>query len=451
MQKIFDIYSQLGTLPNNLIFSIAAVFLCVGAVILFVLNSKRADKAEVEAREFSAYLPALDGLRAVSTILIFSFHMWQQSWISYRLQLTDKIWLFNLEPLQRYGYVVLDAFYVLSGFCLFYPVAREMFGECKRQDLKTFYIKRARKILPSYVLILLLILIFPVAGQIVNQDMPVQELLKHYLMHLLFIHNFSSDTVMSVVPTAWTMSIEVQFYVMFPLICIFFRRKPVLTTLGMIAVGVAVRMYLMVFSKMDQFAQANTFGYFDIFAFGMLAAYLVVKMRHSTVNWEKLRWLMTVLAVLSLVAAYHFMNFMGGAKLSDGSGADVYARFCYRFIPGIMFALFILSACYSKKFFEKGICGNKFFVFMSGISYNFYLVQHNVNILLKRMGIPYTSTNPVMNDRNAMEGFTLIATAICIIYAVLVTNYIEKPICKYGYKGCFSRLVPKSLKKSVVK
>lgn len=145
MQKIFDIYSQLGTLPNNLIFSIAAVFLCVGAVILFVLNSKRADKAEVEAREFSAYLPALDGLRAVSTILIFSFHMWQQSWISYRLQLTDKIWLFNLEPLQRYGYVVLDAFYVLSGFCLFYPVAREMFGGVQKAGFKNLLHQTRKK------------------------------------------------------------------------------------------------------------------------------------------------------------------------------------------------------------------------------------------------------------------------------------------------------------------
>ena len=45
------------------------------------------------------------------------------------------------------------------------------------------------------------------------------------IMHLLFIHNFDSHTIGTTISTAWTMSIEVQFYVLFPLICIPFRKN----------------------------------------------------------------------------------------------------------------------------------------------------------------------------------------------------------------------------------
>lgn len=442
MNRIADIYRQLGALPGKLVLSVSAVILCSAAAVLFALNSRQKDKAAADAQGYSAYLPAVDGLRAVSAIMIFSFHLWQQTWIAYRLRLTDKIWLFNFEPLQRYGYVVLDAFYVLSGFCLFYPVAREMFGECGRQSLKTFYIKRARRILPAYLITLLLVLIFPAAGPRIDRNQPMVELIKYYLSQLFFMHNFSNTTINALVPTAWTMAIEVQFYIMFPFIAAVFRKKPYLTTLLMAVIGYAARMLLIAYFPMSQVIQGNTLGYFDIFAFGMLAAYIVVKMRHSSVDWDRLRALMTVIAVLCLAAAYHFMLFMGSARIAEGAG-DSYARFCYRLIPGVMFAGFLISASYSMKFFEKGICGNRFFVFMSGISYSFYLVQQNVNILLKHLGIPYASENPVMNDRNAMEGFTLIAISVCLIYSVIVTKYIEKPICKYGFKGCIMRLASK--------
>ena len=100
-------------------------------------------------KSISGYLPALDGLRAVSLILVFMFHNWQASWIAYKIALPNGKFLFDFEIFQRYGYIAIDSFFVLSGFALFYPVARAMFGESKEISWKEFYIKRARRILPA--------------------------------------------------------------------------------------------------------------------------------------------------------------------------------------------------------------------------------------------------------------------------------------------------------------
>lgn len=99
--------------------------------------------------DIPGYLYALDGMRAISLIFIVIFHTFQQSWIFYNLKISPDKYLFNFEIFQRYGYVAIDSFFVLSGFCLFYPIARSMFGECEFRGWKNFFIKRARRIYPS--------------------------------------------------------------------------------------------------------------------------------------------------------------------------------------------------------------------------------------------------------------------------------------------------------------
>lgn len=383
------------------------------------------------------YLYALDGLRAVSLLLVVMFHTWQQSWIFYNLRLDADTYLFNLEIFQRYGYVAIDSFFVLSGFCLFYPVARDMFGESKFGGWKNFFIKRARRIYPSYVIMLIVLVIFPVMSIGSYNPHNAADVAKHFFMHFFFIHNLDGAVLGSMISTAWTMCVEVQFYVLFPLICIPFRKKPVLTFLGMAVAGLGLRLAMITYAPDIMAYQAIPPVYLDVFGFGMISAYFVVYTRNRLKNIDKMKLLMTLTSAACIVAGIGYIFWLSHMHMPDGvAGGDHYFRFLYRGLFAALIAGFIFTACFSYNFWEKKIWGNKFFVFLSSISYTVYLWHQNIYILLKNINVPYSTAEPVMTDRAAMEGLTLICLASSIIIGVIITKYIENPICRYGYKGC---------------
>ena len=386
----------------------------------------------------SGYLYALDGLRALSLLMIVTFHTWQQSWISYYLRLNATTMLFNLDLFQRYGYVAIDSFFVLSGFCMFYPVARDMFGERKFGGWKDFFIKRLRRIYPAYAMMLLLLLIFPKLSWITNGMTNPAEIAKHFLSHLFLVHTYNSATLGSTISTAWTLPIETQFYLLLPLLCIPFRKKPLLTFLGMAIAGVGVRLGLMCYTDITQMTiQAIPLGYLDVFGWGMISAYFVVYIRNRVRNVQRLKPLMTLASAACLLAGLGYMIWLSKMRPPSGlSGGDVYFRFLYRGLFAAVMAGFLLTACFSYSFWERKIWGNRFFIFLSSISYTVYLWHQNIYILLKRINVPYTTESPVMHDRHAMEGMTLLCLLSSLIIGVVVTKYIEGPIVRYGYKGC---------------
>lgn len=398
------------------------------------MNNSRQDK-------IPGYLYALDGLRAISLIFVVMFHTWQQSWIYANIQLTPSIKLFDFDIIQRFGYVAIDTFFVLSGFCLFYPIARDMFGESKFGGWKQFFIKRLRRIYPAYILILAFALIFPKFSYAIYDTQNTAQVIRHLVSHLLFLHNTDAGTIMSMVPTSWTMSVEVQFYLLFPLICIPFRKKPILTFIAMLIFGQALRMYLIgTINVSPQIIQAITPTYIDVFGFGMICAYFVVYARNKSKTINSLKLYMTVISALCVFLSVCYMYWLRDARFPQGHNADVYFRFLYRGLFSALIAGFIFTSCFSYDFWQKKIWGNKFFVFLSSISYTVYLWHQNIYIFLKNMNIPYSTKDPVMSDRPAMEGMIFICITASLIIGVLVTKYIENPISKYGYIGCVNKI-----------
>ena len=206
------------------------------------------------------YLPALDFLRAICTILIFIFHDWQQTWLTSPIRIGG----FSFEMLQRYGYIAIDAFFVMSGFGLFYPIARNMFGESKQISWRDFYIKRLRRILPSYYFMLILLLIFPVLSYTTYNVNDALDVLKHFGLHALFLHIFTAETIGSVISTAWTMGIEVIFYIFFPIIAKVFRKKPPIVFAAIFIINQAIRLMVAAKPGVNMQTMANPILYVDI-------------------------------------------------------------------------------------------------------------------------------------------------------------------------------------------
>ncbi len=398
-----------------------------------------ANKKSGRAGSIPGYIYALDGVRAVSIMLIFIFHSWQQSWIRYQIALPNGKNLINLDLIQRYGFIAIDSLFVLSGFCLFYPVARAMFGETNPITRKTFYKKRVLRIVPGYWLMLIILLFVPALSYTTYDIHSASDLFKHFGSHAVFLHGLSSKTVGSTISTAWTLPIEVGFYLIFPLIAIVFKKKPVPAFLGLFVISQCFRLFCAFNLGTGTEIQAIPLGYLDVFGIGMLSAYFVVYARNK-LDMSRLKWFMTALSIVCLFAVYHFIKWM---DLNVVSGVDsvTYFRWFFREILCVIFALFLFSATFSIDLWSRRILGNKFFVFISAISYSFYLWHQNINIFLKKINVPYTTVNPVMNDRAAMDGYVLLGIVISLAIAVVSTYLIEMPIAKRGLVGYFKSII----------
>ena len=98
-------------------------------------------------------MPALDGLRALMILIIVSFHIWQQSWLTPVLPWFGRS--ISLDFVLRSGYLWVDGLLLLSGFLLFALCAAR---HPAIAPVGPFYRRRFFRIVPTYLLNLLVVL-----------------------------------------------------------------------------------------------------------------------------------------------------------------------------------------------------------------------------------------------------------------------------------------------------
>ena len=139
--------------------------------------------------ELPAVQPALrlhfvDGLRGLAMLSVLLYHCWQNGgewgWTPFGPHSV------NLAAPLGFGYVGVNLFLVLSGFCLYWPLTRP---DRPEPTLWAFAQKRCRRILPPYYAALLVAAAWP-AG-ILNRELSAPWLVKLgvfsysvYLIHL---------------------------------------------------------------------------------------------------------------------------------------------------------------------------------------------------------------------------------------------------------------------------
>jgi peptidoglycan/LPS O-acetylase OafA/YrhL len=162
--------------------------------------------------------PVLDGLRGVAIALVMLTHT-------------------SLLP---NGYVGVDLFFALSGF-LITTLLYEEWDRVGRISLRRFYERRARRLLPALVLLIIVALIvdklcYPMTGW------PLAE---KALMSVLFVNNWlavsgHAGDLGSLNPT-WSLAQEEQFYLVWPLVLLLLlrHRVPPRLVAGMLLVAIA--------------------------------------------------------------------------------------------------------------------------------------------------------------------------------------------------------------------
>jgi peptidoglycan/LPS O-acetylase OafA/YrhL len=148
------------------------------------------------------HLPSLDGIRAVAVLIVVAFHYYD-------------------SPVLPKGGTGVLLFFVLSGFLITWLLLQEM-AATGTVSIRDFYERRARRILPAlYVAIPFSIAVWVLAG---NQ-FRWAELWSCLGFVSNYYYIFTDMRAPNALPVTWSLAIEEQFYLLWPILFFAFRRR----------------------------------------------------------------------------------------------------------------------------------------------------------------------------------------------------------------------------------
>ena len=165
------------------------------------------------------FIPEIDGFRfyAIFTVLLYHLNTHVSRVLVVKGVLTDYSHSFVFKVAHEGG-IGVNVFFAISGFILALPFAKQRLFDTTPVSLKSYYIRRLSRLEPPYVLSLVLLLGVHV---IVLQE-NFNSIFPNFLASLLYIHNIVFDQWSAINPVAWSLEVEVQFYVLAPVLAMLF-------------------------------------------------------------------------------------------------------------------------------------------------------------------------------------------------------------------------------------
>lgn len=158
-----------------------------------------------------AHMGQLDGLRAVAILLVIGFHAW--FFLQFTMESQADFLAFSeripwLAGFIRRGDIGVDVFFVLSGYLLSWQLFSAQLHK-GRPDFKRFYARRIFRIYPLYLVALAIVSIGP--GP------------RWAILGNLLAYNIWFDPFKVIIPWTWSLSVELEFYAIVPLLILLAR------------------------------------------------------------------------------------------------------------------------------------------------------------------------------------------------------------------------------------
>ena len=246
------------------------------------------------------YRPEIDGLRAIAVIAVIFYHA--------------QITIFNHEPFKG-GFIGVDIFFVISGYLITSIILKELITT-ENFSFKYFYERRARRILP--VLLFVMLVSIPFAWSYIIPGSFI-DFAKSILYSLGFSSNFyfhftgqqygaESGLIKPFLHT-WSLSVEEQYYILFPIILLitfkYFRKY-----LGLILIlGFVTSLIFTDWSSKNYPSETFYFLHtrmWELLA-GSILAYFEIQLGHRSKN-KILNLILPSIGILLIVHSIIFFN-----------------------------------------------------------------------------------------------------------------------------------------------
>jgi peptidoglycan/LPS O-acetylase OafA/YrhL len=120
------------------------------------------------------------------------------------------------------GIFGVELFFMISGFVLGHAFAKTYITKVGSIKLKNYYLRRLTRIEPPYLLALI---VFFIALVFVINKFEFSELFPNLLASFFYVHNLVFHHNSEVMPVAWSLEAEVQFYLVAPLLALIYKLR----------------------------------------------------------------------------------------------------------------------------------------------------------------------------------------------------------------------------------
>lgn len=349
------------------------------------------------------YRKGIDVLRALAVSAVVLYHA--------------KFQFFEIEILKG-GYLGVDIFFVISG----YLISRNLFKELKDKNsinFKSFYIRRIKRLIP---ILMTVIAFFYFVAFIYYSPWGFLNFSKSVLSSMFFFSNFyfsrtstvygSEDSLYIPFLHSWSLSVEEQFYLLFPLVffLIFkFRKNNLLLIISCTLVGSFI---FSIFLESTQ-PELNFFNFFsriwEILAGSIIAYFEIFNNKlYLQASQKNLSSYLTRVSYLGLIICFLFFN----EKTFHPSHITL--------LPIIFTTIIIINRNEESQFFER--IYNKYFISLGLISYSLYLWHYP---LFSFTRLYFRRENELFT--NEVKFFLILFSIIISIFSY---KYIELPFRK---------------------
>jgi len=383
------------------------------------------------------HVDTCDGLRALAVMVVAWFHIWQQSWLYPGFDLFGRH--INLDPLVRSGYIWVDIMILISGFCLYLPWARMRYEGGSVPRVRDFYARRLMRIHPSYLLTLAIMFAVALAT---NAYYTREHMLRDILSHVTYTHMFFYDAYYSsnLGGALWTLAVEMQFYLIFPLLARVFYRLPATTFAAMVAGSLVFRGWVGVtFTDVSLYFNQLP-AYLDTFAIGMACAAVHARLAQKKHNGFG-RILCSAGSVLMLVLLWQVVRRQAG---NPNVEMIRLGQMSNRLAMGLLGGgLLLLSA--NAGLIVRRVMSNPVTRFISSVSLQFYIWHQTIAVwLITYRVIPSEYENPNWEGDAVWQlRYTLACFLVSLAAAALLTYGFERPVARALQKRYDARRVKK--------
>jgi len=209
-------------------------------------------------------IPEIDGLRFLAILLVFLHHVYSFFEFSsphHFDDLEDYGWLRQWLTDGRKG---VDLFFVISGFILALPFAKSYLKGAPRPSLKRYFKRRLTRLEPPYIVAMVgMFIVFPLVT-----SMDYAFAFESLLASLIYSHVFIYGVTSFLLAVAWSLELEVHFYVLAPLLFMVLKLPKIARRAGLVLL-ILVLPFLQAQIQTPAF---YLFHYFQFFLAGILLA-----------------------------------------------------------------------------------------------------------------------------------------------------------------------------------